>query len=119
MFSSSSTEAKLAELENQLQSLKNQKSMRSIILTLNQYSASELNFIFDEGPEVMTQLKKILDLASEVITGRIKDRFDEMLNDKNTIADANWQGFGSEESLKLSEFLITFWTELIITFTLQ
>ena len=86
--------------------------------TLRRYHVGELAALFDQGPAEIALLKTVMDETGALLAERLRRRIDAMVAAAGSANDAP-QGYGSEETLVLSEFASTFLQELMVTYCLQ
>ena len=60
----------------------------------------------------------MIEKGTEFMFNRLKNRIDQIFL-KQELNDDKWQGYGSKDIYRISEFLFNFLQELMITYALQ
>ena len=86
--------------------------------TLRRYHPGEIVALFDEGPEEIKLLYQVITEAGNILMNNTNALIAGMISDKSKI-EASHQGFGDAVTLRLSEFVTNFLTELMVTYAHQ
>ena len=90
-----------------MRGLRGQEEDKKLMGTLRRYHVGELAALFEQGPAEIALLKTVMDETGVLLAERLRKRIDAMAAAAGSANDAP-QGFGSEETLVLSEFASTF-----------
>ena len=107
LVSTKTTRDRLTELIEGLHGLRGQEEAKKLVGTLRRYRLAELAALFDQGETEIELLKTVMDETGFLLAERLRKRIDVMVAAAGSAADAP-QGFGSEETLVLSEFTSSF-----------
>lgn len=124
LVSSDSTGEKIRKLEVTFTGLCgqgdiDQAKQKDLEKTLKQYHTAELAILFNQDDDVISKFQSLIKQASMFLSERICKRFDRMLTNKEELSDETFQGFGSTDALRTSEFVFNFNQELMVTFAYQ
>ena len=117
LVSTKTTEDRLWDLIRGLRGLRGQEESKELMGTLRRYHVGELATLFDQGQAEIKLLETVLGETGSLLAERLRKRIDTMVAAAGSANDAP-QGYGSEETLALSEFASTFLQELMVTYCL-
>ena len=115
LISTKTVEEKLTEMADALRTFKGKSENSDIIRMLKRYQGSEFAEVMDQEASVLKKMKEVFEICGELLNERLGGRFEEMLRDKSKIEDT-FQGFGTEETQRLVEFLYLFMQEVLVNY---
>ena len=98
-----------------LKSFQHVEENSEVIRILRRYQAAQIAEIYNQQEDVLAKFQEIFNTALDLIEQRMLKKVRGMLASKDDIED-DFQGHGSEETLRLCEFVYNGIHELNITF---
>lgn len=122
LISTQTIEEKLKDMKAKLEAFKgfvatedNLMEQAEIVRLLTRYQISEFAELFEQDSAVISLLEEIVETNGELIQERLGEKLRQMFSNKARIED-EFQGFGSEETLRLCEFNFNFYQELMVNY---
>ena len=76
---------------------------------------AEFAELFDQDEEILGKVQQIFTAVGELLQERVSQKMEAAFSDRTKIED-EFQGYGSEETMRLCEFTVGFLQELMVNF---
>ena len=115
LISTQTVQEKLEAMLQQLKNFENVESDPEVARVLKRYQAAEFAEVYNQQEDVLGKFLEIFNTVLNLIEKRMLKKVRNMLASKDDIED-DFQGYGSEETQRLCEFVFNGIHELMITF---